>query len=70
LAKINLDDILTELGVDRAKGGDRAKPTPRKPEAPKKDAEHNIDSAEAAFSPIPVMPANQGLRGKSAAQSV
>ena len=70
MAKINLDDILTELGVDKAKAADRAKPAPRKPEASKKDAEHNIDSAEAAFSPIPVMPANQGLRGKSAAQSV
>ncbi|MCC6833268.1 MAG: hypothetical protein IT200_18185, partial [Thermoleophilia bacterium] len=72
MAKINLDDILNELGVDKGAGRPRqpAKPAGRAAEPAAKDRAHNIDEAESAFSPLPVMPANQGLRGKSASESV
>lgn len=78
MAKINLDDILNELGVE--KNGGRGKPPSKPPTrsaeptagngGPGGNRKHNIDEAEAAFSPLPVMPANQGLRGKSASESV
>jgi type IV pilus assembly protein PilB len=51
VAKYNIDDILSELGVDaaapKAKGG---KGEPKR---------HSIDDAEDPFSPLPSSPANQ-----------
>jgi type IV pilus assembly protein PilB len=71
VAKINLDDILSELGVEKnGRGRPAPKPAKPAPDPRPKDRTHNIDDAEQAFSPIPVMPANQGLRGKSASESV
>ncbi|QYK47382.1 MAG: Flp pilus assembly complex ATPase component TadA [Phycisphaeraceae bacterium] len=52
MAKYNIDDILSELGVQKGEEGRRALPRdPRK--------QHRIDREEAAFSPLPAMPANQ-----------
>jgi type IV pilus assembly protein PilB len=49
VAKYNLDDMLSELGV----AGEKAK-------APKEPKRHRIDDAEDSFSPLPAVPANQG----------
>ncbi len=56
MAKYNVDDILSELGV-----GSKKDPAKR-PAAPKPGdgRGHTIDQAEASFSPLPAMPANQG----------
>jgi hypothetical protein len=52
MAKYNIDDILSELGVQK---GDEA--TRRLPKEARK--QHTIDRAEDAFSPVPAMPGNQ-----------
>ncbi len=55
MGKYNIDDILSELGVDEsqpADGKSAAKPAP-----PKKA--HRVDEAPESFSPLPSMPANQ-----------
>ena len=70
MAKINLDDILSELGVDKSSGSSRARPAARPAEPAPKDRKHTIDEAESSFSPLPVMPANQGMRGRTASESV
>ncbi len=54
MGKYNIDDILTQLGVDET-APQPPRPTPR--EEPRKV--HTIDKAEEAFSPLPSMPANQ-----------
>ncbi|MFN0133490.1 MAG: GspE/PulE family protein [Phycisphaerales bacterium] len=51
MAKYNIDDILRELGVSDDKG-----------KAPKR---HRIDDAEASFSPLPAIPANQRTFGET-----
>lgn len=56
MGKQNLDDLLSELGL----GGDTNA----------KGEKHAIDKAESSFSPIPSMPANQGLDDESATKSV
>ncbi len=70
MAKYNIDDILSELGV-----GDAAK----KPQAPKEGAEqdaaakgrkkHRIDQAASSFSPLPAAPGNQRHFGQQAESS-
>ncbi len=52
MAKYNIDDILTELGVQ--KGEESRRKLPRDPRT-----QHRIDREEAAFSPLPSMPGNQ-----------
>ena len=59
MAKYNLDAILHELGVDPAED----KPS-------KGQGRRRIDDAESSFSPIPAMPANQGISGTAAKESV
>jgi len=60
VAKYNIDDILSELGVDeKADAGPRAGA-----KAPAR--RHRIDEAEASFSPLPSMPANQRGFGMAA----
>jgi type IV pilus assembly protein PilB len=64
VAKYNIDDILSDLGVPKdppGKGGKRGRD--EKPE-PKR---HRIDDAEDSFSPLPPMPANQGRFGQEEA---
>ncbi len=58
MAKYNIDDILSELGIDvpDPKAG-------KKPKALQQGRGHTIDQAENSFSPIPAMPGNQGDRG-------
>jgi type IV pilus assembly protein PilB len=53
MGKYNIDDILSELGVDETKP------------AGKGEKRHRIDDAEASFSPLPSMPANQRVFGKA-----
>ncbi len=59
MAKYNIDDILSDLGVpNKADANKRAKDE-------KADAKrHRIDSAEDSFSPLPPMPANQRKFGE------
>jgi hypothetical protein len=52
MAKYNIDDILSELGVQ--KGEETQRKLPRDPRK-----QHRIDREEAAFSPLPSMPGNQ-----------
>ncbi len=52
MAKYNIDDILSELGV-----GDAAKQAPAR--------KHTIDKAVDAFSPLPNVPAHQGALAKT-----
>ena len=52
MAKHNIDDLLSQLGVP----GDAPKPRKR----------HRIDSAEDSFGPLPAAPANQRLYGDAA----
>ena len=52
MAKHNIDDILSELGVQ--KGEQSARRLPREARR-----QHTIDRAEDAFSPVPAMPGNQ-----------
>lgn len=52
MSKYNIDDILSEL-ADSGK-------------ASRKGGKHRIDESEAAFSPLPSMPAHQGDAGRSA----
>jgi len=55
VAKYNIDDILSELGVGDSKG---------KPAEPLK---HRVDEAESTFSPLPASPANQRTYGMETA---
>ncbi len=55
MGKYNLDDILGNLG---GKG----------PLEPKRS--HSVDKASDSFSPVPAMPANQGITGQGASDSV
>jgi type IV pilus assembly protein PilB len=57
MAKYNIDDILSDLGVPRQDA---------KQERPDKDAgkRHRIDEAEDSFSPLPSIPANQRKFGE------
>ncbi|HLP85745.1 MAG TPA: hypothetical protein VK157_15450, partial [Phycisphaerales bacterium] len=56
MAKYNIDDILSELGVDGVKdAGDGKGPAAKK---------HRIDENENSFSPLPSMPANQRAYGQ------
>jgi type IV pilus assembly protein PilB len=57
VAKYSIDDILNDLGS----------PDEKTKKLPKK---HRVDEAEASFSPLPPMPANQGLRGATAERQV
>lgn len=52
MAKYNIDDILSELGVQPGAAAPR-----RLPKESRK--QHKIDQAESSFSPLPSMPANQ-----------
>ncbi|MFO0830764.1 MAG: ATPase, T2SS/T4P/T4SS family [Phycisphaerales bacterium] len=52
MAKYNIDDILSELGV-----GEAGKQAPAR--------KHTIDKAESAFSPLPNVPAHQGTLARS-----
>ncbi|HEX2839585.1 MAG TPA: ATPase, T2SS/T4P/T4SS family [Phycisphaerales bacterium] len=54
MAKYNIDDILSELGV--ADANKQANAPARK---------HTIDKAEEAFSPLPNVPANQGALART-----
>jgi type IV pilus assembly protein PilB len=60
MAKHNIDDILSELGVASGKG--KGEPAP--PPPPKK--KHRLDEAEEGFSPLPSMPGNQRGFGTTA----
>ncbi|MDX2131964.1 MAG: ATPase, T2SS/T4P/T4SS family [Planctomycetota bacterium] len=58
MGKYNIDDILSELGVDDTgdgKGGEKRGSPLKKP--------HRVDQAEESFSPLPSMPANQRAFG-------
>ncbi|MFM9997235.1 MAG: ATPase, T2SS/T4P/T4SS family [Phycisphaerales bacterium] len=57
MAKYNIDDILSELGIEGSQD--------RKPKS-LQGRRHRIDEAEESFSPLPSMPANQGATGKEA----
>ncbi len=59
MAKYNLDAILHELGVD-----------PAEDKSAKGQGRRRIDDAESSFSPIPAMPANQGISGTAAKETV
>jgi type IV pilus assembly protein PilB len=59
VAKYNIDDILSELGVP---GGNKGIKVPKEP-APQK---HRVDEAESSFSPLPAIPGNQRLWGEKA----
>ena len=52
MAKYNIDDILSELGVGHTKEG---QPAPAR--------KHRVDGEEGAFSPLPSVPANQRVYG-------
>jgi type IV pilus assembly protein PilB len=59
VAKYNIDDILSELGVGHGK-------------SPQPPAKHRVDAEEDAFSPLPTAPANQrafGMDGPAPAPS-
>jgi type IV pilus assembly protein PilB len=57
MAKYNIDDILSELGVDGAKDAGDAKGAKK----------HRIDENENSFSPLPSVPANQRVYGQQPA---
>ena len=57
MAKYNIDDILSELGVDGAKDTGDAKGAKK----------HRIDENENSFSPLPSVPANQRVYGQQPA---
>jgi len=63
VAKYNIDDILSDLGVPSDKDG-----APKTVKRPQKDAppprRHRIDNEEDSFSPLPPMPANQKKFGQ------
>ena len=58
--KINIDDILSQLGADE----DSSASVPRRPR-PKQERRHAIDEAEGSFSPLPSMPSGQKRYAKS-----
>ena len=58
--KINIDDILSQLGADE----DSAKAAPRR-SSPKAGPEHAIDKAEESFSTLPSMPSGQHRYGQT-----
>ncbi len=58
--KINIDDILSQLGADE----DSAKAAPRR-SGPKTGPEHAIDKAEESFSTLPSMPSGQRRYGQT-----
>ena len=60
MAKYNIDDILSELGVEGAKESSD----------PKGAKKHRIDENENSFSPLPSMPANQRVYGQQPATPV
>lgn len=57
MAKYNIDDILSELGVEGAK----------ETSDPKGAKKHRIDENENSFSPLPSVPANQRVYGQQPA---
>ncbi len=59
MAKYNIDDILSELGVEGAK----------ETSDPKGAKKHRIDENENSFSPLPSVPANQRVYGQQPATS-
>lgn len=58
MAKYNINDILSDLGVPPG-GSKTPKPEPKR---------HTIDDAEDSFSPLPALPGNQRLYGQQAPQ--
>ncbi|MCW5765648.1 MAG: Flp pilus assembly complex ATPase component TadA [Phycisphaeraceae bacterium] len=57
MARDNIDDILSELGVDPAAAAEEARRQVRRADEGKR--RHSVDRAEQAFSPLPAVPAGQ-----------
>jgi len=65
VAKYNIDDILSELGVSDPKARKEAQSS-KELQKESADRKHRVDEAEASFSPLPSMPANQRAFGQDA----
>jgi hypothetical protein len=60
MAKYNIDDILSELGVgDASKRPKPQQPQDADPQGPRARKKHRIDQAASSFSPLPSVPGNQ-----------
>ncbi|MEZ6241434.1 MAG: ATPase, T2SS/T4P/T4SS family [Phycisphaerales bacterium] len=61
----NIDDILSELGLDE-QGDASSRPPRRRPTSPEPDKPraHSIDKSPASFSPLPPMPSGQRRYGQ------
>ena len=64
----NIDDILSELGVDS--DSDETKRAPRRRKAPMRKDKHSLDQRPGSFSPLPPMPSSQIRYGEEDAGSV
>lgn len=65
----NIDDILSELGVD-GEPGDSNRPVRRLRQAPARSDRHTIDQRPGSFSPLPSMPSSQTRFGVEGGSSV